>query len=304
MTADWDLELGKTYRRTDIHEVYGGRRQGGISPSRVSPNVMLFTDPTKNHRHGYFDGWGEDGCYHYAGEGQTGDQKMVQGNLTVLNHIEEGRALRLLRIVSTGQAQYLGEFVLASDNPYYLTDAPETDGGAIRSVIMFRLVPKNALPSSGAVVLHTPATGLTVDDVDIEQHNTERTYVDPSRAPYESERREAALVQSYKGHLERAGHTVKRKRIYPPGEAKPLYTDLHDITDNVLIEAKGSVTREAIRMAIGQLFDYERHLEPTPDLAILVPSLPRPDLVDLSTGRGISVIWQDGETFDQVVPGR
>jgi hypothetical protein len=224
------------------------------------------------------------------------------GNLTVFNHIEEGRALRLLRIVSTGQALYLGEFVLSTDDPYYLTDAPETDGGPIRSVIMFRLIPKDALPASGAVVLHTPTTGLTVDNVDVEQHNTERTYVDPSREPYESERREAALVQGYKGHLERAGHTVKRKRIYPPGEAKPLYTDLHDITDNVLIEAKGSVTREAVRMAIGQLFDYERHLSPGPALAILVPSLPRRDLVDLCTRRGVSVIWQNGEAFETIAP--
>lgn len=302
MSIPWKVELDETSRRVDLHETYGGRRQGGISPSRVSPNVMLFTDPVTGHKHGYFDGWGDDGCYHYAGEGQTGDQKMVQGNLTVLRHAEEGRALRLFRIVSVGQAKYLGEFTLPDHEPWYDTDAPETNSDRIRKVIMFRLVPKHALPPSGLFLPHTPARTLEVEDVEVEQNNVERISVDPSREPYESERREAALVQSYKGHLERAGHTVKRKKIYPPNEAKPLYTDLHDITDNLLIEAKGSVTREAIRMAIGQLFDYERHLTPSPRLAILVPSLPRPDLVELCAHRGIGIIWQADEGFLSIEP--
>src|SRR5882672_8946792 len=152
---DWKLQVGNAYRRIDIHETYGGRRQGGVSPSRVSPNVMLFTDPTKNHKHGYFDGWGEDGNYHYAGEGQVGDQKMTQGNLTILKHREEGRSLRLFRIVSVGHAQYVGEFTLNEEDPYYLTDAPETDDGPIRSVIMFRLVPEDGIPTGGPKVLHT-----------------------------------------------------------------------------------------------------------------------------------------------------
>ncbi|WP_370350758.1 restriction endonuclease [Catenulispora sp. EB89] len=303
MSVPWELELGKTYRRIKIHETYGGRRQGGISPSRVSPNVMLFTDPTKNHKHGYFDGWGEDGYFHYAGEGQTGDQRMVQGNLSIYNHVAEGRALRLFRIVSVGQAFYCGEFVLAPEDPTYEKDAPETNGGPDRKVIMFRLVrTKDALPPSGAVVSHTPTSMLNVEDVDVEQHNTEHTSVDPSREPYESERREAALVQAYKGHLERAGHTVKRKRIYPPDEARPLFTDIHDLTTNTLVEAKGSVTREAIRMAIGQLLDYRRHLEREPDLAVLVPTRPRQDLINFCTGLKISVVYQHGNGFDVIEP--
>ena len=302
MSVTWELERGKIYRRVDIHETYGGRRQGGISPSRVSPNVMLFTDPVTGHRHGYFDGWGEDdGRFYYTGEGQNGDQKMVQGNLTVLKHVEEGRALRLFRIVSTGQAEYVGEFTLDPENPWRDVDAPDTNGEEIRKVIMFCLVPKDALPPSGPFVPYTPAPKPIVDEVEVEQHNsTERLFIDPAREPYESERREAALVQAYKGHLERRGHSVKRNRIRPAGETKPLFTDLYDVTENLLIEAKGSVTREAIRMAIGQLFDYERHLIESPALAILVPTSPRPDLVELCTRHGITVIWQDGDSFRKV----
>ncbi|MFJ8296654.1 restriction endonuclease [Streptomyces sp. NPDC094447] len=295
--TDWSIEVGKRLKRVEIHEVYGGRRQGGIGPSRVTDNVLVFTDPTKGHKHGYFDGWGEDGCYHYAGEGQVGDQKMTQGNLAILKHKEEGRALRLFRGISSGVCEYLGEFVLPDENPWYLTDAPETGDGPIRSVIMFRLKPVDAAPAVGVQLPHTPPKALVVDDVDVEQHHTERTLVDPAREPYEAERREAALVRDYVEHLRLLGHEVTRKRITPAGELKPLYTDVFDRTTNVLTEAKGSVTREAIRMALGQLLDYRRHIAPHPSLAILVPSRPRQDLLDLCGDVEVTVVWPDADGY-------
>jgi hypothetical protein len=58
------LEPGKTIKRTALHRRYGGRQQGGISPSRKSPNVFLFTDPKPGERHGYiYDGLREGGLY-------------------------------------------------------------------------------------------------------------------------------------------------------------------------------------------------------------------------------------------------
>ena len=77
-----------------------------------------------------------------------------------------------------------------------------------------------------------------------------------------SERREQALVLLYEKHLNACGSDVTRHRIQPPGESKPLLTDLYDKTRNNLIEAKGTGTRGAIRMAIGQLADYSRFLRP------------------------------------------
>ncbi|MER7536342.1 restriction endonuclease [Streptomyces sp. NPDC097704] len=294
---DWEIEVGQQLKRVDIHATYGGRRQGGIGPSRVTPNILLFTDPSKGHKHGYFDGWGEDGCYHYAGEGQVGDQRMTQGNLAILNHKEEGRALRLFRGVSSGVCEYIGEFTLADGEPWYLTDAPETGDGPIRSVIMFRLRPVKAAPAVGVQLPNTPPTELVINDVDVEQQHTERTLVEPSREPYEAERREAALVRSFVEHLRLQGHDIARQRIVPPGELKPLYTDIFDRTAGVLVEAKGSVTREAVRMALGQLMDYRRHITPRPRLALLVPVRPREDLIDLCRDMDIAVIWPTGDDF-------
>ncbi|MHC3449708.1 restriction endonuclease [Streptomyces prasinus] len=294
----WDMSPGDVIRRSDLHERYGGRRQGGIGPSRVSNNVFLFTNPPQGRKHGYYDGWGEDDCYHYCGEGQTGDQKMTQGNLTVLNHRSDGRALRLFQATGTrSEVQYVGEFELDNEQPYYLTDAPATDDGRLRSVIVFRLRPVDAAPRQGFTVPFTPATATVTKIIPVEQQITERSLVNPSQESYEAERREAGLVRAYQDYLLRQGHEVGRHQILPPGESKPLLTDLIDSTRNVLVEAKGTITREAVRMAIGQLMDYQRFIEPRPALAILVPSRPRADLIDLCRAVDIEVIWPDGEGF-------
>jgi hypothetical protein len=292
----WSLKPGTVVLRRDLHEEYGGRRQGGIGPSRVTPNVLLFTDPSTGHRHGYFDGWGDDGCYHYTGEGQIGDQRMVQGNLAVLNHRQDGRALRLFRAVSEG-VEYVGRFELDQDQPYYRTDAPETNDGPIRSVIMFRLRPIGEVQRGGARIPRTPAAEPKVAELPPEEQRTERVLVDPAREPYESERREASLVRAYGEYVvSQLGHEILRQQITPEGELKPLFTDLYDRTVQELIEAKGTVTREAIRMAIGQLFDYSRYLKPQ-RLAILVPSQPREDLLKLCGSLHIDVIWPDDDRW-------
>src|SRR5215831_19006176 len=90
------LEPGKTIKRSALHRRYGGREQGGISPSRRSSNVFLFTDPKRGERHGYiYDGMRDDDLYDYTGEGQSGNQQMIQGNRAIRDHQLEGRELHL-----------------------------------------------------------------------------------------------------------------------------------------------------------------------------------------------------------------
>ena len=88
------LKSGQRLLRREVHERYGGRRQGGIGPSREAPVVLFFTDPATGHQHGYYDGWDDDKLFNYVGEGQTGDQRMVQGNKAILNHVRKGGAWR------------------------------------------------------------------------------------------------------------------------------------------------------------------------------------------------------------------
>ncbi|MFE7116533.1 restriction endonuclease [Streptomyces sp. NPDC057654] len=293
----WDISVGQQLKRADIHNKYGGIRQGGIAPSRSSPNIMLFTDPSRGHKVGYFDGWGEDGLYHYTGQGQIGDQVMANGNRAILEHVEAGRALRLFEAAAPKKVAYIGEFALAADPAWYSTDAPDAEG-EIRSVLMFRLTPATAsLSSQGTPLPFTPVTKQVVTDVEIEKQHTEGMVVSPNGKQYEAERREGPLVTAYRDYAVSQGHTVTRNMIRPKGELKPLYTDAFNVTENLLIEAKGTVTREAVRMAIGQLYDYRRFIASEPTLAVLLPTRPREDLIQLCHSADVVVIWQDGTEF-------
>jgi hypothetical protein len=259
---------------------------------------LLFSNPS-GEEHGYFDGVHPDGYFHYSGEGQRGDQEMRRGNKSIRDHIEDGRELHLFLGQGKGQpVTYVGQFELVD---FYPDDAPETGGGPLRKVIMFRLrpvvddngnQPRMDLPPR---VNPTSSTDRPlVEEVSPEDHQTERYYLDRSREPTEAEKREARLVQQYIKHKRAQGHHVVRHRITIPGEAKPLFTDIYDATDNILIEAKGTVTREAVRMAVGQLLDYQRWFDPTPQLAVLVPEQPRGDLVKLIRSCDMEVLVPEG----------
>jgi hypothetical protein len=301
----WTLRPGKTIERKALHATFGGRTQGGIGPSARTPNIFLFSDPVAGERHGYFDGYRDDGCFHYTGEGQRGDQRMVSGNAAILRHLEEGRALRLF-LGARGTVQYEGEFQLDPAKPWYTTDAPETGDGPERSVIVFRIKSLDNLPRVGQSRLDGVLDGQQTSEVPVEEQWTERHFVNPNREPYEAERREQGLVLSFRDHLRRLRHDVCRLKILPPGEAKPLFCDLYDRTTGTLIEAKGTVERGAIRMAIGQLADYKRFVDGgAQNLAVLLPDRPRKDLCELLAAEGIELIWPaDHGFFEDSTGGR
>src|SRR3712207_1548207 len=123
--------------------------------------------------------------------------------------------------------------------------------------------------------------------------------IEPSREPYEAERREARLVRDFRDHLAKLGHTASRHRVLPRGEASPLYTDLYVAGLDLLVEAKGTVERNAVRLAVGQLLDYRRYVKAR-RWAVLLPSEPRPDLVEFVVSLGLELFWQDGKCFRHV----
>ena len=295
----WDLDPNQQILRKELHNRFGGQRQGGISPSAQTPNIFIFYDPERGEQHGYYDEWRADGCLHYTGEGQKGDQEMKFGNSAILNHEVEGRALRVFQGAG-GTITYEGEFELDDAEPFERTDAPETgDTGRLREVFVFRLRPVGFEPPEPNSKLDQVLLGPTRVDVEVERQETEKTYVNPSREPYEIERREQTLVLDLKRHLMNLGHEVKRQRLLPPGEARPIVTDLFDLTSGTLIEAKGTVERNAIRMAIGQLCDYRRLFKPgeVKHVAALFPREPRADLCALLAEQGIVVIHRTENGF-------
>lgn len=117
-------------------------------------------------------------------------------------------------------------------------------------------------------------------------------------------RSEAQLVLTYSEFLAGRGHTVSGRHYFAEGESRPLRADLMVKDLNVLVEAKATDARYAVRMAIGQLYDYRRFEPTTPELAVLVPKEPVRDLRRLLDGLTIGCVWPRGDGFRDSVDGR
>ena len=86
------LTIGSLWKRTEIHNLFGGQRRGGISTPSGKPYIILFTGPS-GEEFGYRDGWDEDGFFRYTGEGQEGDMSFVRGNRAIRDHVKDGKVL-------------------------------------------------------------------------------------------------------------------------------------------------------------------------------------------------------------------
>lgn len=111
---------------------------------------------------------------------------------------------------------------------------------------------------------------------------------------------ERRLVRQYAAWLDDNDRLV-RKSISIPGEGT-LLTDGYDLRHGLLIEAKANADRPSLRMALGQLLDYQRYLSRS-KLAVLVPSRPPPDMLTLLRAQRVTSIWRDGRGFTDSAGG-
>ncbi|MCU1612633.1 MAG: hypothetical protein JWO98_173 [Frankiales bacterium] len=297
----WDVEVGDHLTRKERMERFGGGSQGGIEPSAQTPNVFLYSDPSKGEAYGYnFDGWSDDGTvFMYTGEGQRGDQLMREGNLAILTHKRQQNALRLFvadGVVPGAGAKnhlYVGEFEVDPAQPYVVEDAPDVDGEP-RTVFVFRLLPVGSTleRTEDRSDIGDAASSGSAELVDLEA-NESSEFETPGAPPTTATKREADLVDRYAAMLAKERHPVRRWRLRAPGELTSMLTDLYDATEQELYEAKGSANRASIRLALGQLLDYERHLPEPPKLkTVLVPHQPAKDLVSLLHRHGVGCVWE------------
>lgn len=142
-----------------------------------------------------------------------------------------------------------------------------------------------------------PAQEPEVQRIPIEQGKVEAYDVSTKKAVMRARREESKLVADYSDYLLARGHLVYRHKIKVPGTAGILYTDLFNETRGQLIEAKAGISRDDVRMAIGQLADYARFIKPAPQRAILLEAIPTPDLCRLLRDQGVATIWRDGAAF-------
>lgn len=136
---DWTITPGSRLRRREVHDRYGGNPMSGISASRSSPNILLFSS-VAGAAHGYDNAFNDDGTYTYYGEGQVGNQTVSRGNLAVLTHLETGRHLRLFFGQGDATVIYDGEYLYDSHDVITAIDRE----GRARELLRFRLRPRQA----------------------------------------------------------------------------------------------------------------------------------------------------------------
>ncbi len=104
------FKRGKIYKRSILHDQYGGNRQSGISSSARHPYIFVFYGAS-GEAYGYEDQWVNSNVFSYTGEGQIGDMTFSKGNLKLKNHVKEGRRIFLFNYVSKGMVRYEDELI-------------------------------------------------------------------------------------------------------------------------------------------------------------------------------------------------
>ncbi|MEU8863835.1 hypothetical protein [Streptomyces umbrinus] len=316
------IKPGRLTTRSEMKERFGGGDQEGIILSKTTPNILIYTDHESGREYGYEDGWLEEEddqgpIFEYTGKGRVGHQTFegVSGsrNKAILRHVDDGNTLRVFMAAGKDPAsksaakrqRYLGEFELDDKQPYTIREADDPEGNR-RLIIVFRLRPKGSVQHIPEDAI-TPAKTTQVQQVSAAV--TASSMVEPpSKRASESRRsaqpstiaehRKMRILGDYLSFLEEQQHKVFAYQIKIAGTRSTLKTDLYDATDHVLYCVKGESSREEIRMAIGQLKDYVRHIKPAnPKLAVLLPEKPHEDLQDLLNREGISLVYQDGEGY-------
>lgn len=92
----------------------------------------------------------------------------------------------------------------------------------------------------------------------------------------------------------------KQHRKLSAAKYRQLRCDGYETGRNNLIEAKSTIRREHIRMAVGQLLDYAfqgRKKLGDPNMAILLPMKPHPEIEGWLRHLKIALIWREGTTY-------
>ncbi len=127
---------GREYRRRDLHRLYGGQEQRGISTPSDHRLIFLFSS-SRGTEYGYKDGWTEQGTYLYTGEGQRGDMVLQRGNAAIHDHMKNDKELHLFEASRAGFVIYVGEMAYQSMS---YRSGPDITGQQ-RKIIVFELKP-------------------------------------------------------------------------------------------------------------------------------------------------------------------
>jgi len=295
VSHEWTLLRGQTILRRKLHDIYGGIRQGGISPSTRTNNVFLFSDDAANHEHGYErDYWEDDVTFMYCGDGQIGNQSLSGRNGTILNHLQQGRKLRLFSPVA-GEVIYLGELEIDSNNPFTLKKGRGRDGNE-RYVVMFRL--KRILSTAERVLQQNRDKSNT-------NFGSAYKYVDETIADASG----TALFERDPNLLDRALqlHAITQNAVAnwvaaegliplsPNGETCDFDISWDSDSGRVVCEVKSLSNENEIhqfRLGLGQVLEYAHLLSASP-LLVFSKRPERIEIIEVARNSGVGVLWPE-----------
>lgn len=292
---EWTLLRGQRILRKRLHDIFGGIRQGGISPSNQTNNVFLFSDDAANHEHGYErDFWEDDETFIYCGDGQVGDQTLGGRNGTILNHLVQGRKLRLFNPVA-GVVTYLGELQIDTNRPFTFERGTGRDG-VQRDVVMFRLKRLRSEFDSQLVRINSsPTTNFGksygfADETNAGDLGTILFEKDPNLVD-RALRLHGVTQNTFARWVSEDGLTP----LSPDGETCDF--DLAWVSDygRVVCEVKSINSENEVhqfRLGLGQVLEYANSLSATP-LLVFSEQPKRHDLLQVAHKAGVRVLWPD-----------
>ena len=297
-TGTWPPEVGERRTKAEFHasqfegRPVKGNGDAGITTCLGKDELLVFMG-ARGREAGYkeHEGFLPDGRVSYTGQGQVGNQRLQDGvNAQVVEFSRAGKPTRFfVQVEEDAPYEYLG-LARLDEEPEWKRGKDRN--GDERDVVVFtlRFLEKQDDHSRWSAELPAPVRSSEQDWVPPDDTEVE---VAPSGGGF-AERTEHTLQKDFGTWLRAAGHHVTSVTI------EGQHPDLVDRTNGLVIEAKASASRAAVRLAIGQVLDYAdafRRAGDPLEPAILLPSRPDPARVDLALGLGISVFYRSGKSF-------
>ncbi len=312
MDESFPIEQGQKLTKREIHDLVGGSDQHAMTSCLNGTAFLIFYDPktSRKNRYDLWEGQQVDGTFWYTGQGLVGDQKMTRSNSGLVKAAEYGKPIHFFRRPEIGVKrekgnpyEYVGPVVLG-DPPYEVKTAPDTRGNE-RQVFVFRLV--NFGGQSVETSKKMNLEGIVLDIADWTPLQSESAQLtDLERNARATVLEENKLQNRFGKYLSHNGLEPERVSIQIGGIKGSLIPDFVVKQWGFVVEAKPTLSREHIRLAIGQVLDYAYLLRRArSDLkpAILLPGRPQEDLLELIISLDITVIAEisDGN-FEVISP--
>lgn len=289
---------GDQFKRSEMHELVGGSFRHGMTSCSNGTEFLLFHDAKKSKKFGYdiWEGFQADGSFHYSGQGTTGNQELTKSNAALITADDLGKRIHLIESAD-GVCTYLGRFVLGEPK-YFVKLAPDVSQTDVRRLYVFNLYPVDGQNTISITDNVESVRGIT------------RNWSAPafSEISYEVSgptnrqlvRSEFELQASFGEFLIKHGHTPYRHEFKIGKKKGGLAPDFWIPSLGIVVEAKPTLDRETLRLAVGQVLDYSElsSLEENPMKPVLLLSdLPSEQVFNWIRSLHISIVHQHKDGF-------